>query len=91
MEYRGLYIEAVEDCDENEGGYYCKVYSDENMKNEIDHFCIPSDALNDNPDVGFWIELFIDGEFISYVIDGIVPKDRRKSRRNKIKMGGGRN
>lgn len=75
MEYRGLYIDTVEDCDENEGGYYCKVYSDECMFDEIDDFCIHPDELEENPDVEYWIKANIDGLRHYYVQNGIIPDD----------------
>ena len=36
MKYKGLYISITPDCDPNEGGYYCQVYDDEDMANQID-------------------------------------------------------
>lgn len=38
-------ISCIEDCDENEGGYFCQVYTDESLDHEIDYFCIhPEDC-----------------------------------------------
>jgi len=36
----GICITFTEDCDENKGGYYCQMYTDENLDNEIGDFCI---------------------------------------------------
>lgn len=75
MEYRGLYISTTEDCGENLGGYYCQVYVDEGMSDEIDDFCIHPDELRENPDVDYWIGLNIDSSRHYYVEDGLVPDD----------------
>lgn len=40
-----VYIDYMKDCCENEGGYYCVVYSDE-YETEIDHFCVHPDDCN---------------------------------------------
>lgn len=37
------YISLKEDVDPNEGGYYCQVYTDESLENEIDYFTISKD------------------------------------------------
>ena len=41
-----VWISRTNDCDENEGGYYCQVYSDEDMDYQIDDFCIHVDDCN---------------------------------------------
>lgn len=46
MKYGKVWISCISDCDENEGGYFCQVYTDENMSNEIDNFCIHTDDCN---------------------------------------------
>ena len=61
MEYRGLYISATEDCCENEGGYYCQVYTDADYQYQIDEFCIHPDELEENPDIDYWIRVNMDG------------------------------
>jgi hypothetical protein len=35
-----VYITYTNDCGENEGGFYCETYSDENCDHKIDDFCI---------------------------------------------------
>jgi hypothetical protein len=43
MQYGKVWISTTTDCGENLGGYYCQVYTDENMENQIDDFCIHTD------------------------------------------------
>lgn len=43
LKYNGLYITFCDDCDKNIGGYFCQIYNDENLENEIDNFVIPKD------------------------------------------------
>lgn len=51
MKVGKVWIHAIADCDENEGGYYCMVYSDEDLNNQIDDFCIhPEDCDCENED-----------------------------------------
>lgn len=46
-----VWISRTDDCGENEGGYFCQVYADENMDDEIDYFCIhPEDCDCRNED-----------------------------------------
>jgi hypothetical protein len=40
---QAIYISYVDDCEENEGGFYCETYSDEWGDNKIDDFCIHTD------------------------------------------------
>lgn len=45
MEYGKVWISRIPDCDNNLGGYYCQVYIDRDMENQIDDFCIhPEDC-----------------------------------------------
>lgn len=45
MKLERVYISVTEDCGENEGGFYCQVYSDKDCENQIDDFCIhPEDC-----------------------------------------------
>lgn len=60
MKYRDLYVSSTPDCDENEGGYYCQVYLDEDMEYEIDDFCIHPEELAANPNVEHWMKEYID-------------------------------
>ena len=39
-----LYITFCDDIGVNNGGYYCQVYENELMDNEIDNFVIPAGA-----------------------------------------------
>lgn len=40
-----VYISFNDDCDINEGGYYCQVYDNEDMDNEIDNFVIEAEDV----------------------------------------------
>lgn len=40
IQYGKVWIDCMKDCGENEGGYYCVVYADEEYEDEIDSFCI---------------------------------------------------
>lgn len=51
MEYRGFYISRTEDCEENEGGFFCQIYTDENFDNEIDYFCIRKQEIENIDDL----------------------------------------
>lgn len=59
MRFNDYYIHYVNDCGENTGGYYCMVYSDEFMENEIDTFCVYAEDLKANPDVEYWIRKYL--------------------------------
>ena len=48
MKYGKVWVSTTPDCDENLGGYYCQVYSDEDMENQIDDFCIHTDDCDCN-------------------------------------------
>lgn len=48
MKYGKVYISITDDCDENLNGYYCQVFSDENMQNQIDDFCIHTEDCDCN-------------------------------------------
>ena len=54
MKYGNVWITTTEDCDENEGGYYCEVYADEDWVYRIDYFCITLDQLNEH-DLEWWL------------------------------------
>ena len=43
MKHGKVWIGITPDCEENLGGYYCMVYNDEEMENQIDDFCIHPD------------------------------------------------
>ena len=61
MKYGNVWVSVCEDCGENEGGFFCQVYSDENMENEIDSFCICPDYCdcNDDEAVEKYIEWYL--------------------------------
>ena len=61
MKYRGFYISRTEDCEENEGGFFCQIYADENFENEIDYFCIRKQEIENIDDL---IIKYIDYNFI---------------------------
>ena len=61
MEYKGYYISTTPDVGPNQGGYYCQVYDDEDMTNQIDDFCIHPDELEENPDVEYWARANVEG------------------------------
>ena len=45
MKCGNVYVHYIPDVGENQGGFYCMVYEDENLENEIDQFCItPEDC-----------------------------------------------
>lgn len=48
MQYGKVWISQCRDCDENEGGWYCEVYTDEYMENRIDYFCIHTEDCDCN-------------------------------------------
>ena len=46
-----LYVTTTPDCEDNEGGYYCEVYADEDFITKLDDFCVhPEDCDCDNDD-----------------------------------------
>lgn len=40
-----VYVSLCDDVDPNKGGYFCQVYSDEDMQEELDYFCIHPEDL----------------------------------------------
>ena len=48
-----VYITYIEDCGENEGGFYCETYSDEDCDCKIDDFCIYPEDIDDNEDMSY--------------------------------------
>lgn len=57
MKYNKVYVSTCPDVGENKGGYYCQVYSDEDMTIQIDDFCIHPDDCDCSDDNA--IERFI--------------------------------
>lgn len=41
-----LFITLCDDCDENEGGYFCRVYLDEDCSEDYDYFVIHKEDLD---------------------------------------------
>lgn len=60
MKYGNAWITYTEDCDENEGGYYCQVYADEEQANQIDDFCITPEQLKEH-DLEWWLNKYSKG------------------------------
>lgn len=58
MKCGDVWISTCQDYGENEGGYFCQVYADEEMSKEIDYFCIhPEDCdCTDEEEVEKFIE-----------------------------------
>lgn len=56
-----VYITFCDDIDENAGGYFCQVYADSELTEEIDSFAIPVEiVMSDN------IEDYIDSYCLYY-------------------------
>lgn len=55
MKIGDFYVEVVEDCGENEGGYYCRLYDNEEAWEQldgwIDDFCIHPEELEAHGDL----------------------------------------
>lgn len=60
-----VYITYIEDCGENEGGYYCEVYADEDLMYDLDFFCVhPEDCdCSDDDAVEAYIREFVAEEY----------------------------
>lgn len=61
MKFGRVWVSRTKDCGDNAGGYYCQVYEDENMENQIDDFCIHQedcDCTND-AEVDRFIEEYV--------------------------------
>ena len=43
-----VYVSFVEDCEDNEGGYYCEVWDSEDMAKQLDNFCIHTNDCDCN-------------------------------------------
>lgn len=75
MEYRGLVIDYIDDCGENEGGYFCEVRQAEVLDDRIDFFCVHPDELRENPDIEFWMRAYIDSAYADYAAQGFFPPE----------------
>lgn len=40
-----VYVTFCDDLEPNEGGYYCQVYTDLDLCNQVDDFCIHAEEL----------------------------------------------
>ena len=69
MQYRGLTISITPDCGVNDGGFYCQVYSDSDMTNEVGDFCIHKSEIEENPDIIYWVKLNVDANYHYYKED----------------------
>lgn len=47
VKYNGYYITSTPDIEENAGGRFYQVYSDESCDNEVDNFCLSKEQLAD--------------------------------------------
>ena len=56
-----VYVTCTDDCEPNEGGYYCEVYADEDLMYDLDFFCVhPEDCdCSDDNAVEAYIQEFI--------------------------------
>ena len=52
-----LFITLADDCGENKGGYFCRVYLDENIRNDYDYFVIHKEELECTNDEDAYIQL----------------------------------
>lgn len=41
-----FYVTFTDDCDDNVGGYFCQVYEDEDLKEEIDYFVLHKEHID---------------------------------------------
>ena len=66
-----IYISYTEDCEYNEGGFYCEVYADEDGDNKIDDFCVHTDDCNceDYDAVEEYIAHYYDDEVLDMDFD----------------------
>lgn len=56
-----IYVSTCPDVGENEGGYYCIIFADEDYTIQIDDFVVHNFELSINPDINYWIELYLGG------------------------------
>ena len=75
MEYKGLYVSCTDDCGVNAGGYYCQVYTDDSMDEQIDDFCVHPEELAENPDIDYWMLQYVKGRYSEYVREGLIPPE----------------
>lgn len=47
IKYKGFYITSTPDVEENMGGRFYQIYSDERCDNEVDYFCLSKEQLTD--------------------------------------------
>ena len=47
VKYHGYYITSTPDVEENAGGRFYQIYSDESCDNEVDNFCLSKEQLTD--------------------------------------------
>lgn len=60
MKYGNVWITSTEDCEENEGGYYCQVFADEEWTTQLDDFCITPEQLEEH-DLEWWLNEYSKG------------------------------
>lgn len=82
MKYGRMYITECRDCGENDGGYFCQIYYDEDCEKEIDNFCIHKEELELIPTTEFWKMAFACGCYFT-VLDAL-RKAKSEEKPNKI-------
>ena len=62
-----IYITYIDDCEPNEGGYYCETYADEDLDQKIDDFCIhPEDCdCDDDEAVEYYVRHYYDNDVLN--------------------------
>lgn len=63
-----IYITYIDDCGDNECGYYCETYSDEECEHKIDDFCVHAGEFQPYFGSDFYDRL---EEYISHYYDDI--------------------
>ncbi len=54
-----VYVSITDDVGENEGGYFCQVYADQDMEHQLDYFCVHSEELTNGTEVENLIEQIV--------------------------------
>lgn len=62
VRYGNFEIGCISDIGENEGGFFCEVYSCK-LQDRIDFFCIHPDELKENSDIDYWISLNVNSNY----------------------------
>lgn len=62
LRYGNFEVGYISDIGENEGGFFCEVYSCK-LQDRIDFFCIHLDELKENSDIDYWISLNVNNNY----------------------------